>query len=163
MTPYAQPPAADGTSDNTAYPDGEGTSEDADPPPPYESLEALEAVEAPSELAAMALEELSKPDTDTTSSGETSTDLGQHEPFRAYNWETTPCGPEFGTLAMWITHDHHRSEPGPPWFASVSLACKDVARLMRGGFFWSSHNIVPEEGYMTDQLEPDRPALGLNV
>jgi hypothetical protein len=48
------------------------------------------------------------------------------------------------------------------WTAILRVKCRDVPRLMREGFFWSTGNVQPEEGYMSYSTEPRWSALGLN-
>ncbi|KAK3901583.1 hypothetical protein C8A05DRAFT_16261 [Staphylotrichum tortipilum] len=84
----------------------------------------------------------------------TDRDPTQHQPFRSYDWESSPSGPEWGRVTLWLTPDHHSKSP-TPWSADLDVACRDLARLMREGFFWSAANIVPEEGYVLHDLGPD--------
>jgi hypothetical protein len=47
-----------------------------------------------------------------------------------------------------------------PWVAVLQIQCKDVPRLMREGFFWSADNVLPEEGYISDDVRPLCAKLG---
>lgn len=151
MTHDLVPPDADGGG----YQSEQG-SDDANPPA-YETLEALET--APS-YAATPPELPPTPSFFTISSPEGPTSgPTEQQPFRSYDWETSPSGPAWGKLSLSMVPDHH-SEGSLPWLADLVVCCWDLARLMREGFFWSHANIVPEEGYMSNKLEPDMAAVG---
>ncbi|KAK3300677.1 uncharacterized protein B0H64DRAFT_428690 [Chaetomium fimeti] len=47
-----------------------------------------------------------------------------------------------------------------PWVAFLVIGCEDVPRLMREGFFWSTENVVPEEGYISDNIRKECEGLG---
>jgi hypothetical protein len=47
-----------------------------------------------------------------------------------------------------------------PWAGVLEVKCRDVARLMREGFFWSAENVLPEEGYMAEESRPEWLAIG---
>lgn len=52
--------------------------------------------------------------------------------------------------------------PTPQWLAVLVVKSRDVPRLMREGFFWSTENVVPEEGYMSSETRRDWAHSGLH-
>lgn len=46
------------------------------------------------------------------------------------------------------SHPDRDHEEKVDWISNIAIACSDVPALMREGLFWTSHNIVPEEGFM---------------
>jgi hypothetical protein len=47
------------------------------------------------------------------------------------------------------------------WVAILCVKTRDVPRLMREGFFWSTENVVPEEGYMSSETRREWTDQGL--
>jgi hypothetical protein len=47
-----------------------------------------------------------------------------------------------------------------PWVAVLEVKCRDVARLMREGLFWTAGNIVPGKDYISWETRPENRSLG---
>lgn len=65
--------------------------------------------------------------------------------------------PSPGTIEMRMIPEQYTPNP---WLAVLRIECKDVPRLMREGFFWSAANVLPEEGYISDDVRPLCAKLG---
>ncbi len=86
----------------------------------------------------------------------------RHEPFRSYDWEASSSDPKRGRVSLWM-RPHHPSKSPTPWFADLAVSCRDLARLMREGFFWSPDSIVPEEGYTLPDTVPHMASKGFKA
>ena len=47
-----------------------------------------------------------------------------------------------------------------PWVAFLDVRTPDMPRLMRKGFFWSPENILPEEGHISRETNPELVEAG---
>ncbi|KAI2623086.1 hypothetical protein GGR54DRAFT_596552 [Hypoxylon sp. NC1633] len=47
-----------------------------------------------------------------------------------------------------------------PWFGQMDVKCSDVPLLMREGFYWTTENVIREDGYI-DNILPERALLNL--
>ena len=63
------------------------------------------------------------------------------------------------SLCFVIDPSAPRAGKAAPWEATFTVNCADVPRLMREGLFWSTDNIVPEEGFVR-AAHPQSRALG---
>lgn len=50
----------------------------------------------------------------------------------------------------------------PQWVAVLEVKSRDVPRLMREGFFWSSENVLREEGYISRETRREWTDLGFH-
>ena len=77
------------------------------------------------------------------------------EPTRSNKAATAKLSP--GTIEIIMIPARYTTKP---WVAVLQIQCEDVPRLMREGFFWSADNVLPEEGYMSDDVRPLYAKLG---
>ncbi len=111
--------------------------------PPYESLEDLTpwSQDAPSNV---------------TESHSKRAQQGFPDTFLKYGYN-----PAWGSLTMvLVQRPSPQTDAAVPWAAVLRVKCDDISRLMREGFFWSAENILPEEGYLSDNTDPQWLALG---
>ncbi|KAI1827297.1 hypothetical protein F4861DRAFT_402774 [Xylaria intraflava] len=70
----------------------------------------------------------------------------QPGPAMSGHWYQEDAQPE--TIKFVFCSDPSRKLQNQEWKAMLFVKCSDVPLLMREGFYWSSDNVVSEDGYM---------------
>ncbi|KAK4151146.1 hypothetical protein C8A00DRAFT_17398, partial [Chaetomidium leptoderma] len=123
--------------------------EDCTTPPAYESLEKLPPVTAPKS-------------SETTTEDPKGGDRASAQQGLSCTYDTYGgLGHKWGFIDLRMLPNIGTPEClATPWAAILAIKGRDIPRLMREGFFWSTENVLPEEGYMSRETSPEWTTLG---